>query len=255
MPFDSRPDRKTCSKSCRQAKARFKVRGAKLVDFDRPMKFAYSDPPYPGLARRFYGDHPDFGGEVDHEDLIHRLMRDYPDGWALSTSAAATKRVWAMCPESTRLCIFGNGPRVVKSYQPLRAYEAVLLYGGRPRSQPVAEDLSDLFVFGGRQHSHPGALPGMKPAGFCEWVFKLLGATVGDELDDLFPGSGAVARAWALFTGEDAAGVQLGLPVDSSPVDADPSDTCPYGGTDPKEGHCGVPTCPFHSKLARSGRD
>lgn len=206
------------------------------------MRFAYADPPYPKMARRYYGDHPDFAGEVDHEDLIHRLMRDYPDGWALSTSAEATQMVWRMCPPSTRLHIFVNGPRVVKSYQPLHAYEAVLVYGGRPRSQPVAEDLSDVLMFGGRQHSHPGALPGMKPAVFCEWVFKLLGATVGDELDDLFPGSGAVSRAWALFTGEDDAGVQLGLPVDSShgDHDGDPRDMSPLAAA---------------NDVSRSGRD
>lgn len=41
------------------------------------MKFAYADPPYPGQARKHYGSHPDFGGEVDHSDLIAQLERDY----------------------------------------------------------------------------------------------------------------------------------------------------------------------------------
>jgi hypothetical protein len=34
---------------------------------------------------------------------------------------------------------------------------------------------------------------------FCRWLFGLLGAAPGDQLDDLFPGSGAVTRAWAVF--------------------------------------------------------
>ena len=33
---------------------------------------------------------------------------------------------------------------------------------------------------------------GAKPAAFCWWVFDLLGALPGDELVDLFPGSGGI---------------------------------------------------------------
>jgi hypothetical protein len=36
-------------------------------------------------------------------------------------------------------------------------------------------------------------------------MFLQLGAAVGDELDDLFPGSGAIGRAWALFVASDVA--------------------------------------------------
>jgi len=43
---------------------------------------------------------------------------------------------------------------------------------------------------------------GAKPAAVCRWIFTLLGAAPGDMLDDLFPGSGAVGRAWAVFTGQ-----------------------------------------------------
>jgi hypothetical protein len=50
------------------------------------VKFAYADPPYVGQAKRLYGKHRDYGGEVDHRALIQRLVDDYPDGWALSLS-------------------------------------------------------------------------------------------------------------------------------------------------------------------------
>ncbi len=70
---------------------------------------------------------------------------------------------------------------------------------GRPRRMEETEELSNDLVWGGRQHSHPDALIGMKPAAFCEWMFRQLGAEVTDTLDDIFPGSGAVARAWKLF--------------------------------------------------------
>ncbi len=46
----------------------------------------------------------------------------------------------------------------------------------------------------------PGRVIGAKPAVFARWIFTLLGATTGDQLDDLFPGSGAIARAWAAYT-------------------------------------------------------
>lgn len=164
------------------------------------MRFAYADPPYPGLSRRYYGDHRDFNGEVDHAELVSRLTTGPYDAWALSTSSEALRDVWALCPPDTRLCIWVNGPRLTKSYTALKAFEAVLVYGGRPRPVPVVEDLSDVLQWGGRQHSHPGALIGMKPAAFCNWLFEILGASSGDHLDDLFPGSGSVARAWDLYT-------------------------------------------------------
>ena len=47
----------------------------------------------------------------------------------------------------------------------------------------------------------PGRVIGAKPAAVCRWIFTLLGAAPGDTLDDLFPGSGAVGRAWAAYTG------------------------------------------------------
>jgi hypothetical protein len=39
----------------------------------------------------------------------------------------------------------------------------------------------------------------MKPPEFAVWMFAQLGARPGDTLDDLYPGSGAVGRAWALY--------------------------------------------------------
>jgi len=48
----------------------------------------------------------------------------------------------------------------------------------------------------------PGRVIGAKPAAVCRWIFQLLGAGPGDTLDDLFPGSGAVSRAWAAYTGQ-----------------------------------------------------
>ena len=43
---------------------------------------------------------------------------------------------------------------------------------------------------------------GGKPRDFCRWMFGLLGARVGDTLDDLFPGTGAVGAAWLEYIGD-----------------------------------------------------
>ena len=39
-------------------------------------------------------------------------------------------------------------------------------------------------------------LTGAKPEAVCHWAFEMVGARPEDELSDLFPGSGAVSRAW-----------------------------------------------------------
>ena len=45
----------------------------------------------------------------------------------------------------------------------------------------------------------PNRVIWQKPAAFANWVFQLLGARPGDELHDLFPGSGGISRAWDIF--------------------------------------------------------
>ena len=93
------------------------------------------------------------------------------------------------------------------SWRPLNAWEPVIYYGGRPvnpASLPPQERRADSLVHGvSPLTTLPGRVVGTKPAAFCRWVFSLLGAAPGDSLDDLFPGSGAVSRAWAAFTAAD----------------------------------------------------
>src|SRR5205814_1352667 len=92
------------------------------------MRFGYADPPYPGQAWRLYGKHPDYAGEVDHTELIAQLERDFPDGWALSTSAMAPQEVLALCPKPTLSTknkgryLTGTGVRVLPWCKPLSAW-------------------------------------------------------------------------------------------------------------------------------------
>lgn len=164
--------------------------------------FAYADPPYPGQSARWYRDHPDYAGEVDHAELIDRLVRDYPDGWALSTSATALREVLPLCPDDARIAVWhiknsetpGNRGRWKRSWEP------VIVRGGRTRygDGPTVCDVLSCGVPKGVLTS-AGHFPGSKPPAFTRWLFMLLGAQPQDELHDLFPGSGAVARAWESY--------------------------------------------------------
>lgn len=60
----------------------------------------------------------------------------------------------------------------------------------------------DSLVYGSRPRlTDPARVVGAKPAVFCRWLFGLIGAEAGDELVDLFPGSGGVERAWRFYAG------------------------------------------------------
>jgi hypothetical protein len=227
IPPAARRDAVCCSVRCRQARHRF-TRAAAGAPGDPsrptgaarrlhrvpggpsrpeavagPLRLAYADPPYPGKAHLYRG-HPDYAGEVDHAALIRRLSTY--DGWALSTSAAALPAVLALCPPGVRVAAWHRGERPARSRWPLNAWEPVIYHGGRPADPSRPDALQtrrvDSLVCGvSALTTLPSRVTGTKPAAFCRWVFGLLGAEPGDTLDDLFPGSGAVTRAWAVYTG------------------------------------------------------
>ena len=214
LPAGMRADAVCCSTRCRQARHRF-TRGvgtaAPGTASLAPLRLAYADPPYPGLAD-YYRDHPDYAGEVDHPALIRRLSTY--DGWALSTSAAALPAVLASCPPGVRVAAWIRGARPhATAHRALSSWEPVIYHGGRasrPRVQPDTSRLDasavdrrrlDSLVYTARPRlTDPARVIGAKPAAFAAWVFGLLGAAPGDELHDLFPGSGGITRAWAAFT-------------------------------------------------------
>ena len=57
-------------------------------------------------------------------------------------------------------------------------------------------------------------LTGAKPEAVCHWAFETVAARPDDTLDDLFPGTGAVAEAWRTWR------LKFALPDD--PVAAPP---------------------------------
>lgn len=171
------------------------ARDASRLSPSSPGRFAYADPPYPGKAGYY-----DERQEVDHASLLEQLLEGWPDGWALSTSAEALPWVVRMCPVGISVAAWRRQVRPTRSRRPLSAWEPLIVYGGRelPTDQP--QEVTDHLDYRGRYDSYPGALVGMKPPEFAVWMFAQLGALPGDELTDLFPGSGAIGRAWALYT-------------------------------------------------------
>jgi hypothetical protein len=204
IPPGSRRDAIYCGVVCRKRAWRFRAavppRARSPRDASRspatgsPGRFAYADPPYPGMAGYY-----DEGEEVDHLELVRMLDAGYPDGWALSTSAAALRDVLPMCPASTRVCAWRRRTRPTRSRRALSAWEPLLVVGGRELQTERPQELLDVLDYRGRYDAFPGALVGMKPPEFAVWLFAQLGAEPGDELVDVFPGSGAIGRAWGLY--------------------------------------------------------
>jgi hypothetical protein len=204
IPADARADSIYCTKSCRQAAHRFRTAGyaPRPAATGRVLRMAYADPPYPGLSAKYYADHPDYAGEVDHGALLERLTSEYPDGWALSTSASALPMVLRLpaCPLDVRVASWHRGERPARSRGPLNGWEPVVFRGGRPIDRGPRERVVDTLQYVARARlTEANRVTGAKPAKFAWWLFDLLGALPGDTLDDLFPGSGGIGRAWSIY--------------------------------------------------------
>jgi hypothetical protein len=203
IPEDARADSIYCSKSCRQAAHRFRraAPGASRLA-STALTLAYADPPYPGKAW-IYRDHPDYAGEVDHRALLERLTTEFPDGWALSTSAEALPMIlrFPECPTDVRVAAWHRGERPTKAHLPLNGWEPVLWRGGRQiASDTGATRRVDSLVYHARaRRTDRRRVTGAKPATFIWWLFDLMGLSPIDDFHDLFPGSGGVQRAWEIL--------------------------------------------------------
>lgn len=160
------------------------------------MKFAYADPPYFGLGKLYAKHHPDalaWDRPETHQDLIVRLCDEFPDGWALSLHSPSLKTILPMCPDDVRVMAWVKPFASFKpGVNPAYAWEPVIVRGGRkrPRSQETVRDWIAESITLRR------GLTGAKPEAFCFWIFDVLGMKSSDDFHDLFPGSGAVGRAW-----------------------------------------------------------
>lgn len=165
------------------------------------MKIGYADPPYVGCAH-LYKDHPDYAGEVDHAALIDRLQSDY-DGWVLHASATPhSMALLAPLVEKTgaRWCTWVKGFAAFKRNVPVAyAWEPVIV---KPARKPVVSKRLVMRDWIQESITLKRGLTGAKPEAVCHWAFELAAAHPDDELHDIFPGSGAVSRAWETWRGK-----------------------------------------------------
>ena len=145
------------------------------------MRFAYADPPYIGCGHRY----PE-KKEIDHRELIDRLVAEFPDGWALSLSSPSLQQILALCPDDVRVMAWVKPFASFKpNVNPAYAWEPVIVRGGRKRTreQPTVRDwVSEVITL-------RKGLVGAKSAVFCRWILDVLNYENGDEIVDIYPGT------------------------------------------------------------------
>jgi hypothetical protein len=143
---------------------------------------AYADPPYLGCCRLYDHDHPDgrcWDDADTHGALIERLVRDYPDGWALSLSTPSTQIMLDHCRDHglslfdgdirmgswvKPFAAFKANVRVAYTWEPVIWKPAVRLPGAIPTRDHVACPIT-----------MKRGLTGAKPEKVCHWLFSVMG--------------------------------------------------------------------------------
>lgn len=175
------------------------------------MRLAIADPPYLGRAQRWYhaegggrgygvgvADHHEDAHEWDdparHELLVRQLDYAY-DGWAIAASPATFALYMQVRPDARVLIWWRenaqpSGSRVKPEWEPVLVH---IPEGRRGRqSGPTVPDVLRCGV------QNRTGFAGAKPHRWTRWVLDVLGYDPEtDTVDDLFPGSGAVAAAVA----------------------------------------------------------
>lgn len=159
------------------------------------MGFAYADPPYLGCCDRYGHRHePPFGcwdRPQAHGELVAMLRGEF-DGWALSLSSTSLRDILPFCPDDIRIgswtktfCAHKANVRMAYSWEP------VIFVPGRDRSSDGAPVGHDSLV---EPITLQRGLVGAKSERFCRWVLDLMGYVDGDEMHDMFPGTGVMGR-------------------------------------------------------------
>lgn len=182
------------------------------------MKLAIADPPYLGRANRYYGDgggisrgkgradsHPE-AKQWDlietHHKLIDTLENNY-DGWAIALSIHSLSQYLTKIQTDSR-----NGIRVLSWHKPrsvpsgsriMTSWEAVIVRIPTERKgRDTGFNCRDTLIANPANVGFMGA----KPKEWTFWILDVLGYRQGDQVDDLFNGSGMVAKAIAEYERE-----------------------------------------------------
>lgn len=157
------------------------------------MRIGYADPPYPGCAH-LYAEKL----EVDHAALIERLDNEY-DGWILHTSSTGLQEVLPLVPAGARVMAWVKGFAAFKrNVSVAYAWEPVIV---APARKPVVSKRLVMRDWIESPITLKRGMAGAKPEKVCHWAFEVVGARPEDELDDIYPGTGAVTKAWKSWQG------------------------------------------------------
>ena len=162
------------------------------------MRIAYADPPYPGCAHLYKG-HADYAGEVDHAALVRRLETEF-DGYVLHTSSVALPAVLPLLSVPFRLMSWVKPFAAFKrNVSVAYAWEPVIVRACR---KPVVTKRVVMRDWIAESITLRKGLTGAKPPKVIRWAIEMVGAQLGDELLDLYPGTGIVAATWEEWCNE-----------------------------------------------------
>lgn len=190
-----------CDQGHRQAHWRFGRHAVRAARAARPLRVAFADPPYPGKAG-LYADQPTYGGEVDHGALLDQLATF--DGWALATDSRSLAHVLGLATARGLDPCIGAWVRGAPHahavrVRPGRAWEPLLYVPAREEPAALPWD-EDVLVHRHRPRTtDPDYVIGSKPPHYVAWALACVRARPGDELADLFPGTGGAGRLWSLL--------------------------------------------------------
>ena len=162
------------------------------------MRIAYADPPYYGCGH-LYTDTPEAAlrtyDNLDSWRDLFATLSEF-DGWAMSMTSDNLHDLLPLAPREARIAAwvkpfaaFKRNVRIAYTWEP------VLFVPARVSSKTGASV--------GRDHLAESitmrkGFTGAKPEKFCSWVLDLTGWVSGDEVADLFPGTGVMGRVVGL---------------------------------------------------------
>ncbi len=183
----------------------------KLMVAMNNIKLAIADPPYLGRANRWYGDgcgdgygvgradsHPEakkWDDPKSHVQLVHDLNDNY-DSWAIAMTVHSLSTYLSVIDTDSRNGIrvmswikpnaVTSGSRVTNSWEPV-----IVKIAKERRGWKNGVHVKDYLSAAPMKSGFVGA----KPEAWTHWVLDAMGYIEGDEVTDIFAGSGAVTRA------------------------------------------------------------